>query len=275
MTSVIKWRPWWFDLLLAGLLGLSTTFVWSHIETELPGLIIGLVIFLAGYITVRPRLAMSVDGGTPGLLDTVGCILIAAGLAIGSYADNGFSVLLTVACPVVWNALRDYRPGATANVAMICVTSAAVGLKCFHLGTLANDWPQLLIVTGVIVVFSVMIGSMVDATKRWGLERAELLDDLMASQSHLGESYQLLMAADATEARPEESPLSARECEVLGLVSEGCTNRSIGLRLFISPATVKTHMEHILTKLGATTRTQAVLIAHQSGLLPAAIVSPE
>ena len=245
MTSVIKWRPWWFDLLL-----------------------VGLVVFLAGYATVRPRLAMSVDGRAPGVWDVVGCILIIAGLAIGSYAENGFSVLLTVACPVVWNALRDYRPGATANVVLICATSAAVGLKCFHLGTLAEDWPQLLIVTLVIVIFSVMIGSMVDATKRWGQERAELLDDLRASQSYLGESYQLLLATDPAEVPPVESPLSARECEVLALVSEGCTNRSIGLQLFISPATVKTHMEHILTKLGATTRTQAVLIAHQSGLLP-------
>ena len=270
MTSVIKWRPWWFDLLLAGLLPLSGTLVWSHIETAWLGLIIGLVIFLAGYVTVRPRLALSVNGGPPEVWDSVGCILIVAGLAIGSYADNGFSVLLTVACPVVWNALRDYRPGALANVGLICVTSAAIGLKSFHLGTLGEDWPQLLIVTLVIVVFSVMIGSMVDATKRWGQERAELVDDLLASQSYLGESYQILMAADATEATSAESPLSARECEVLALASQGCTNRGIGLQLFISPATVKTHMEHILTKLGATTRTQAVLIAHQSGLLPAA-----
>ena len=55
---------------------------------------------------------------------------------------------------------------------------------------------------------------------------------------------------------------------MLALVSEGCTNREIGRRLFISPATVKTHMEHILTKLGATTRAQAVLLAHEDGLLP-------
>ena len=265
---MIKWRPWWFDLLLAGLLPLSGTLVWSHIDTAWLGLIIGLVIFLAGYATVRPRLVLSVDGIGPSVWDSIGCILIVAGLAIGSYAENGFSALLTVACPVVWITLRDYRPGALANVALICTTAAAVGLKSFQMGTLSKDWLPLLVITSVIVIFSIMIGSMVDATKRWGLERAELLDDLQASQSHLGESYQLLMAADASGAQAVESPLSARECEVLGLVSEGCTNRSIGLELFISPATVKTHMEHILAKLGATTRTQAVLIAHQSGLLP-------
>ena len=107
---------------------------------------------------------------------------------------------------------------------------------------------------------------MVHAALQWGKERSELLEELKASQTDLAESYQRLMA----ETHPVpvgESPLSGRETEVLALVSTGCTNREIGHRLHISPATVKTHMEHILTKLGATTQTQAVLVAHQEGLL--------
>ena len=118
----------------------------------------------------------------------------------------------------------------------------------------------------IITVFSVMIGTMVYSALIWGRERAELLDDLKSSQANLAESYQELMST--TVLTPiNESPLSSRETEVLQLVSQGCTNREIAHRLFISPATVKTHMEHILTKLGATTRTQAVLIAHQEQLL--------
>lgn len=80
--------------------------------------------------------------------------------------------------------------------------------------------------------------------------------------------------ATATPEPPDVTPLegvpalSTRELEVLRLISQGRTNRQIGETLYISPATVKTHVEHILTKLGATTRTQAVVTAHLEGLLP-------
>jgi DNA-binding NarL/FixJ family response regulator len=52
--------------------------------------------------------------------------------------------------------------------------------------------------------------------------------------------------------------LTAREIEVLQLLAFGHTNRDIAGRLFISPDTVKTHLEHIFEKLGASDRTAAV-----------------
>ncbi len=52
--------------------------------------------------------------------------------------------------------------------------------------------------------------------------------------------------------------LTERELEILQLLAFGYTNRDIGQRLFISPDTVKTHLEHIYQKLGATDRTAAV-----------------
>ena len=52
--------------------------------------------------------------------------------------------------------------------------------------------------------------------------------------------------------------LSARELEILQLLAFGYTNRDIGKKLFISPDTVKTHLEHIFQKLGKNDRTAAV-----------------
>jgi DNA-binding NarL/FixJ family response regulator len=61
--------------------------------------------------------------------------------------------------------------------------------------------------------------------------------------------------------------LTAREREVMVLVAEGLTNAEIGGRLFMSPATARTHVSRILTKLGARDRTQLVVMAYESGLV--------
>lgn len=68
---------------------------------------------------------------------------------------------------------------------------------------------------------------------------------------------------------PEASLLSAREKEVLDLLAIGLTNRQIGQRLWISEPTVKTHVSHILEKLGQPDRTQAILHAMAIGLIAA------
>jgi DNA-binding CsgD family transcriptional regulator len=52
---------------------------------------------------------------------------------------------------------------------------------------------------------------------------------------------------------------------VLALVAQGLTNRQISGRLFISPATVRTHLEHIYDKLGVRSRAGAVSAAFRSG----------
>jgi DNA-binding NarL/FixJ family response regulator len=61
--------------------------------------------------------------------------------------------------------------------------------------------------------------------------------------------------------------LTVREREVMALVAEGLTNAEIGERLFMSPATARTHVSRILTKLGARDRTQLVVMAYESGLV--------
>ncbi|MET8862042.1 response regulator transcription factor [Nonomuraea sp. NPDC004580] len=68
------------------------------------------------------------------------------------------------------------------------------------------------------------------------------------------------------QVRAPADPLSARELEVLGLIARGCTNREAAARLFISEATVKSHLLHIYTKLGVKDRAAAVAAAFERGL---------
>ena len=63
--------------------------------------------------------------------------------------------------------------------------------------------------------------------------------------------------------------LSDRESEVLRWVAKGLTNGEIGDRIFVSEATIKSHVSHILTKLVARDRAQAVAFAYEAGLLKA------
>ncbi len=66
---------------------------------------------------------------------------------------------------------------------------------------------------------------------------------------------------------PAAPSLSPREAEVLQLVSEGLSNPAIGRRLFLSEATVKTHLLHVFEKLEVSDRTRAVTRAMELGLL--------
>jgi len=61
--------------------------------------------------------------------------------------------------------------------------------------------------------------------------------------------------------------LSEREVEVLQLMARGLSNHEIAKELFLSSTTVKTHVSHILTKLGVRDRVQAVVEAYDSGIV--------
>lgn len=76
--------------------------------------------------------------------------------------------------------------------------------------------------------------------------------------------------------RRSDSTLTTREREVIGLLAQGLDPREVAHRLFISPKTVGTHVEHILFKLEVHSRSQAIAYAYRAGLVdPGATLSSE
>jgi len=93
----------------------------------------------------------------------------------------------------------------------------------------------------------------------------ELVDAIR--QVHAGrKSIATALASRLAEHLADEA-LTRRESEVLRLVGAGYRNRQVSEMLFISEETVKIHMKHVLDKLGATHRTQAVAIAISRGII--------
>jgi len=106
-----------------------------------------------------------------------------------------------------------------------------------------------------------------------GVSRDELIDalekvsegDMLLTPQDLIHSIRGLSEKSAGAADLIE-PLTEREHEVLRLVATGLSNRDIGAVLFIAESTVKTHVEHIIGKLGVSDRVQAAVWAARHGL---------
>lgn len=82
------------------------------------------------------------------------------------------------------------------------------------------------------------------------------------------EAAQVLIQAAMTPAAEKVGhDLTAREREVLALMTEGLNNKQIAERLVVSPSTAKSHVSSILSKLGVTSRTEAVALALQNHLV--------
>jgi DNA-binding NarL/FixJ family response regulator len=93
----------------------------------------------------------------------------------------------------------------------------------------------------------------------------ELVDAIR--QVHAGRKrIPAAVAAELAEHLADE-PLTPREVEVLRQIAGGNRNRDIGERLFISEETVKVHVKHVMEKLGASDRTEAVAIAIRRGII--------
>jgi two-component system nitrate/nitrite response regulator NarL len=87
-------------------------------------------------------------------------------------------------------------------------------------------------------------------------------DTVLAPEVHRGLAREIQLRS--TDDRPV---LTSREREILSLTAEGLSGPEIGRRLFLSPATVKTHLQHLYGKLGVSDRAAAVAEAMRRGLL--------
>ncbi|MEN3778824.1 response regulator transcription factor [Priestia megaterium] len=95
--------------------------------------------------------------------------------------------------------------------------------------------------------------------------RAFALDEVSMSKEI---AFQILKEfPQETSIKKPDTPLSARELEVLQLVAKGLSNRDISAQLFISEHTVKSHLKNILSKLHLENRVQLTSYAFQNGLM--------
>ncbi len=98
-----------------------------------------------------------------------------------------------------------------------------------------------------------------------GMNADELTDAIRTV--HAGRTRIPTVVAERLAERVSGTELTAREHEVLRLIVQGYSNKEIGNQLHISEATVKTHINNLLSKLGVSDRTQAATTALQRGLV--------
>ena len=96
------------------------------------------------------------------------------------------------------------------------------------------------------------------------IDHTRRFDAVAARRSHHGGGEVIPFAAPLKELEQEPT---AREIEVLQLISDGLVNREIGVRLFLSEETVKSHVRHLLAKLQARSRAHAVAVGFRRDLI--------
>jgi DNA-binding NarL/FixJ family response regulator len=122
------------------------------------------------------------------------------------------------------------------------------------------------------VIDALRAGAVGYLTKDAGAEEIqEALRRVVSGQAALDPAVQhhlidVIASSQPGGAQVLPDGLTPREAEVLGLIAEGLTNAQIAARLVVSEATVKSHVNHLLPKIGARDRAQAVGYAFKHGL---------
>lgn len=126
-------------------------------------------------------------------------------------------------------------------------------------------WPE----TRVIILTSYADQKSLDYLRQHGargyLDKAVQPDDLAATIRQVARGRQVF--DDLLKDSSTSAAMTTREQQVLNLIAEGLSNKEIGDALGIREKTVKVHVSHILAKLNVYDRTQAVIMAHQQGLV--------
>ncbi len=171
--------------------------------------------------------------------------------------------------------LMDLRmPGVDGAAATAEVRQRLPGTQVLVLTTYADD---------AAILSALRAGALGYLTKDASAEQIEAaVRAVHAGQTHLDPAVQARLVAAVTgpaagaapgpapdqagRAGPPPAGLTSREAEVLTLLASGLSNAEIAQRLFLSNATVKTHINRIFAKTGARDRAQAVRFAYQHGL---------
>jgi DNA-binding NarL/FixJ family response regulator len=190
--------------------------------------------------------------GLRGMLDAEPDLTVIGEASSGA---EGVALALSLRPDIVLMDLR--MPGGDGVSATTTILASSSGIRVLVLTTYESDRDILRAIEAGAAGYLLK-----DATP------AELAEAVRAASR--GETV-LAPSVASTLVRQVRSPappsLSARETEVLRLVAGGLTNAEIGKRLFISEATVKTHLLRVFNKLDVADRTAAVTTAMRHGLL--------
>jgi DNA-binding NarL/FixJ family response regulator len=188
---------------------------------------------------------------------------------VGAASDGGEALALAEEHhPDV--VLMDLRmPGVDGITATAQLRQRVPATRVLVLTTYADD---------ATILPALRAGALGYLTKDASAEQIEAaIRAVHAGQTHLDPAVQEHLVAAVTSRAPEApedrihpqqlpAGLTTREAEVLTLLASGLTNTEIAQRLFVSNATVKTHINRIFAKTGARGRAQAVRYAYQTGL---------
>lgn len=185
-------------------------------------------------------------------------LLTTAGIEVVAEGANGEDAVRLASEYDVDVVLMDLQMGAGMD-----------GVAATEQVLAATDAPRVLILTTYDTDRDIL--RAVEAGASGYLLKDAPPDDLVDAvhRAARGETVLAPVVADRLLARLRNPAptLSARELDVLGQVAQGRSNREVAKELFLSEATVKTHLVHVFEKLGADSRTGAVARARELGLL--------
>jgi DNA-binding NarL/FixJ family response regulator len=193
----------------------------------------------------------------PAVLRSVCDILIDAGVDVVGRASNGEEAAAKI---------ESTRPAvAVVDVRMPRMTGIEVAAQ------VSRTTPETQVILYTAYGDRALLSEALDAGVRgFVLKEAPLQDLTRAVDMVAGGAVYVdpVLAGVLASAESERLPqLTKREREVLRLLADGLTNEEIGKRLFLSPETVRTHVQKAMRRLEADTRTQAVALALRQSLI--------
>jgi DNA-binding NarL/FixJ family response regulator len=187
---------------------------------------------------------------------------------LGEACDGRQAVELTrQLCPDV--VLMDIRMPVLDGIAVTAAISADSGLAGVHILVLTTFDEDTHVFAALRSGAAGFLAKEVDTATLQEAVRVVAAGQALLSPAATRALIEAYLARPEPAAAPTGAVafLTDREREVLALFGVGLSNEEIAAKLVLSPATARTHVSRIMTKLGARDRTQAVVAAYESGLV--------